>query len=161
LTEVCFQGSGSGAFLHPIQLAALSFRIFAKGDRDDMGSLTILYAEDYGLLLHHVKGLLEAQGWRVEACADGLSALEKIEGDNNYDLLVLDNSLPGVSGLELVRRARSLPHRRCTPIIMLSASDVALSASRAGVNAFLKKPDEIDVLIETVRRLIVEGSKQA
>jgi CheY-like chemotaxis protein len=126
-----------------------------------MGSLTILYAEDYRLLLHYVKELLEAQGWRVETCADGLSALERIEGDKSYDLLVLDNSLPGMSGLELVRRARSLPHRRSTPIIMLSASDVALSASRAGVNAFLNKPDEIDALVETVKRLTDEGSKPA
>jgi CheY-like chemotaxis protein len=125
-----------------------------------MGSPTILYAEDYGLLLHYVKDLLEAQGWHVETCADGLSALEKIEGDNHYDLLVLDNSLPGVSGLELARRARSLPHRRRTPIIMLSASDVAFAASSAGVNIFLKKPDEIDALIETVERLSGEGSKQ-
>jgi two-component system, chemotaxis family, chemotaxis protein CheY len=123
-----------------------------------MGFLTILYAEDYKLLLHYVKELLEAQGWRVETCADGLSALEMIEGDNKFDLLVLDNSLPGMSGLELVRRARSLPHRQRTPIIMLSASDVALSASRAGVNAFLKKPDEIGALIETVKRLALEGS---
>jgi CheY-like chemotaxis protein len=126
-----------------------------------MGSPTILYAEDYGLLLHYVKDLLEAQGWRVETCADGLSALEKIESDNHYDLLVLDNSLPGMSGLELARRARSLPHRRRTPIIMLSASDVALAASSAGVNIFLKKPDEIDALIETVERLSGEGPEQA
>lgn len=126
-----------------------------------MGSLTILYAEDYRLLLHYVKDLLGAQGWHVETCADGLSALERIESGNDYDLLVLDNSLPGMSGLELVRRARSLPHRLRTPIIMLSASDVALSARRAGVSAFLKKPDEIGALIETVRSLTSEGSKQS
>jgi two-component system chemotaxis sensor kinase CheA len=125
-----------------------------------MGSLTILYAEDYRLLLHYVKEMLEEQGWRVETCADGLSALERIEGGDNYDLLLLDNSLPGMSGLELVRRARSLIHRRLTPIIMFSASDFALAASRAGVNAFLKKPDEIDALIETVRRLMSERLKQ-
>lgn len=122
-----------------------------------MGSLTILYAEDYRLLLHYVKEMLEEQGWRVETCADGLSALERIEGSNNYDLLILDNSLPGMSGLELARRARSLSHRRQTPIIMLSASDAALQASHAGVNAFLKKPDEIDALIKTVRRLAGES----
>jgi CheY-like chemotaxis protein len=126
-----------------------------------MGALTILYAEDYRSLLNYVTELLEAQGWRVETCADGLSALEKIEGDDNYDLLILDNGLPGMHGLELVERARSLPHRRHTPIIMLSASDVAPSANRAGVNAFLKKPDEIDALIETIKRLTVEGSKPA
>ncbi|MDT5060547.1 MAG: two-component system, chemotaxis family, chemotaxis protein CheY [Acidobacteriota bacterium] len=122
-----------------------------------MGSLTILYAEDYRLLLHYVKEMLEEQGWRVETCADGLSALERIEGGDNYDLLLLDSSLPGMSGLELVRRARSLSHRRLTPIIMFSASDFALAANRAGVNVFLKKPDEIDALIETVRRLTGES----
>jgi CheY-like chemotaxis protein len=126
-----------------------------------MGFLTILYAEDYRLLLDYVKQMLEEQGWRVETCADGLSTLEKIEGEDNYDLLLLDNSLPGMSGLELARRARTLSNRRHTPIIMLSASDSALAASRAGVNAFLKKPDEIDLLIETVRRLIGERLKQA
>jgi CheY-like chemotaxis protein len=122
-----------------------------------MGSLTILYAEDYRLLLHYVKEMLEKQGWRVETCADGLSALERIEGGDNYDLLLLDSSLPGMSGLELVRRARSLSHRRLTPIIMFSASDFALAASRAGVNVFLKKPDEIEALIETIRRLAGES----
>lgn len=122
-----------------------------------MRSLTILYAEDYKLLLRYVKEVLEEQGWRVDTCADGLSALQMIEGDNNYDLLVLDNSLPGMSGLELVRRARSLAHRRRTPIIMLSASDAASQATQAGVNAFLKKPDEIDELIKTIRRLAGES----
>lgn len=122
-----------------------------------MGSLTILYAEDYKLLLHYVKEMLEEQGWRVETCADGLSALERIEAGSNYDLLILDNSLPGMSGLELVRRARSLAHRSRTPIIMLSASDARLQASRAGVNAFLKKPEEIDALIKTIRELTSES----
>jgi DNA-binding response OmpR family regulator len=40
------------------------------------------------------------------------------------DLLILDNELPGVNGIELTRRARALAHRQRTPIIMLSASDV-------------------------------------
>lgn len=126
-----------------------------------MGSLTILYAEDYRLLLHYVKEMLEKQGWRVETCADGLSALEKIEGGDDYGLLLLDNSLPGISGLELVQRARRLMHRRRTPIIMLSASDCALAARRAGVTAFLRKPDEIDALIDTIRRLTGERPERS
>lgn len=118
-----------------------------------MRPLRILYAEDYKLLLRYVKQMLEEEGWRVKACADGALALEEIEGGNNYDLLILDNSLPGMSGLELVRRARRLTHRRRTPIIMLSATDGAKAAHNAGVSAFLRKPEEIDVLIATVRRL--------
>lgn len=122
-----------------------------------MGALTILYAEDYRLLLQYVKEMLEAQGWRVETCADGLSALERIESGNAYDLFVLDNSLPGISGLELVRHARTLAHRRRTPIIMLSASDAARASRRAGADAFLKKPDEINLLIKTIKRLAGES----
>ncbi len=119
-----------------------------------MRSLTILYVEDHKLLLLYVKDMLEAQGWRVETCQDGTKALEIIESRSLFDVLILDNGLPGMSGLELVRRARRLTHRRRTPIIMLSASDSAKAARQAGADAYLKKPEEVDAIIETVTRLI-------
>jgi CheY-like chemotaxis protein len=119
-----------------------------------MKSLTILYVEDYKLILLYVKEMLEAQGWHVETCQDGISALERIESGTFYDVLVLDNSLPGISGLELVRRARSLTHRRRTLIIMLSANDAERAAIQAGANAFLKKPDEVEAIADTITRLI-------
>lgn len=119
-----------------------------------MRSLTILYVEDHKLLLLYVKDLLEAQGWNVETCQDGTRALEIIESANPYDVIILDNGLPGISGLELVRHARRLTHRRRTPIIMLSASNVEKAARRAGANAYLRKPNEVDAIIETVKRLI-------
>jgi CheY-like chemotaxis protein len=119
-----------------------------------MRSLTILYVEDYKLLLLYVKEMLESQGWRVETCRDGTSALEKIESASRYDLLLLDKSLPDMDGLELVRRARSLTHRRRTPIIMLSASDSARAVLQAGADLFLKKPEDVDAIIETIIRLM-------
>jgi CheY-like chemotaxis protein len=119
-----------------------------------MRSLTILYVEDYKLLLLYVKEMLELQGWHVEACQDGTSALEKIESTSHYDLLLLDKSLPGMDGLELVRRARSLTHRRRTPIIMLSGSGSARAALNAGVDLFLKKPEDVDAIIGTITRLV-------
>jgi two-component system, OmpR family, response regulator ArlR len=119
-----------------------------------MRSLTILYVEDHKLLRFYVREKLEAEGWRVETCQDGLSALEKIESASPYDLLILDNSLPGMSGLELIRRARSLTHRRRTPIIMLSASDSTRAALRAGANLSLKKPDDVEAIVETIKGLV-------
>lgn len=118
-----------------------------------MRSLTILYVEDHKLLLLYVKDLLEAQVWRVETCQDGTRALEIIESANPYDVLILDNGLPGMSGLELIRCARRLTHRRRTPIIMLSASNNAKAARQAGADAYLKKPDEVEAIVETVTRL--------
>jgi CheY-like chemotaxis protein len=119
-----------------------------------MRSLAILYVEDYKLLLLYVKEMLEAQGWHVETCRDGTSALGKIESASRYDLLLLDKSLPDMDGLELVRRARSLTHRRRTPIIMLSAGDSARAALRAGADLLLKKPEDVDAIIETIIRLV-------
>jgi DNA-binding response OmpR family regulator len=119
-----------------------------------MRTLTILYVEDHKLLLFYVKEALEAQGWQVETCQDGLSALEKIEGASLYDVLILDNGLPGMSGLELVRRARSLTHRRRTPIIMLSASNAARAALQAGADVFLKKPANVEIIVKAVTGLV-------
>jgi len=61
--------------------------------------------------------------------------------------------------LELVQRARKISHRRRTPIIMLSASDCEREAWRAGVNAFLKKPEQIDELPATIVRLLKDAGK--
>jgi CheY-like chemotaxis protein len=120
-----------------------------------MRSLTILYVEDYKLLLNYVKEMLEAQGWRVDACRDGASALAKIESQISYDVMLFDDSLTDMSGLELARRARSLAHRRRTPIIMLSVGGFARAAHQAGADVFLKKPEDVDAIIGTINRLMV------
>jgi CheY-like chemotaxis protein len=118
------------------------------------GAVTILLVEDDEAVADMVKDTLEYQGWEVAVCADGREALRRISGGARYDLLLLDNELPGVKGVELLRRARKLPHRRRTPVIMLSASDVETEAWRAGANAFLRKPDDVGAVVNTVRRLL-------
>ncbi len=119
-----------------------------------MPQINILYVEDYELVLFTVKQLLELEGWRVDVCRDGTTALKKIEGIEQYHLIVLDADLPGISGLELVRRARKLTHRRRTPIIIFTASEYDAEASAAGANALLKKPNGIRDLIPTIEMLI-------
>jgi CheY-like chemotaxis protein len=116
-------------------------------------SLTILYAEDNKLVSDAVRDLLEAEGWRVEFCSDGNAAMNRIAGGFPYDLLLLDNELPGATGMELTRYARSLPRYRRTPIIMVSATDCGAQARGAGADLFLRKPDDIDALVEAVRGL--------
>jgi CheY-like chemotaxis protein len=114
----------------------------------------ILYAEDYRAVANAVKETLEEQGWRVTLCYEGAAALTKLASNANYDLLLLDNHLPNVNGLELTRYARSLPHRKETPIIMLSASEGQRDARLAGVDVFLRKPQDMGRIVETVARLL-------
>jgi len=71
---------------------------------------------------------------------------------------VVDNNLPGLSGLELVLRVRSMPHRRNLPIVMLTADECEREAWRAGVDAFLGKT-EVDQLASTIARVIDKRRK--
>jgi CheY-like chemotaxis protein len=116
--------------------------------------IAILYVEDNRQLAGAVKERLAEEGWKVETCVDGVEALHHLAGETRYDLLLFDNELPGASGIELVRRARGLAHRRQTPIIMFSASDCEANARRAGVDDYLRKPQDIGRLVETVGCLL-------
>lgn len=121
-----------------------------------MPPVTILYAEDFQPVKQIVKEMLELEGWRVEDCDDGLAALGRIESRALYDLILLDDELPGLTGLELAARVRALEHRQHLPVVMLSATDRRRDAHAAGVDIFLKKPEGMLSLVETVRRLLCE-----
>ena len=114
----------------------------------------ILLVEDCQIVADAVRETLEDEGWQVEMCTDGCVAALLIHRETRYDLIILDNELPRVNGLELARRARSLNHRRETPIIMISASEAARDARLAGVNEFLRKPQDVGKIVETVAHLL-------
>lgn len=116
--------------------------------------LTILYVEDHDAVRMAVQETLEREGWRVETCADGLSALTRLEGGASYALLIFDNKLSSIDGIELMRRARSLAHRRQTPVIIMSASEAGAEALSAGADAFLRKPQDMDRVVGEVARLL-------
>ena len=117
-------------------------------------TVRILHVEDNEVVADAVKETLELEGWEVDTCSDGATALQKILSDDHYDLLLLDYDLPGVSGIELVRRARGAIHRQDTPIIVLSAALGEAEARVAGANKFLHKPDDIKSLVETISGLV-------
>jgi CheY-like chemotaxis protein len=116
--------------------------------------VSILHAEDNKPIANLVNEMLAAEAWQVELCMDGDSALRKLTSDERVDLLLVDNELPGLSGLDLVKRVRKMTHRRRLPIVMLSGNDCETDAWRAGVDAFLKKPDQVNELPSTISRLL-------
>jgi two-component system, chemotaxis family, chemotaxis protein CheY len=117
-------------------------------------SLTILHIEDHKLVAETVEEALEMEGWRVVTCVNSTVALSRLNSNAPYDLLITDNHLPGVNGLELVRHIRKLEHRAKIPIIMFTAGDCRDEAYEAGVDVFLKKPEDTYSLIDTIRRLL-------
>jgi CheY-like chemotaxis protein len=91
----------------------------------------------------------------------GTTALKILTSNTRYDLIIVDNDLPGLGGLELVRRARNMARWRSTPIIMLSGDDCEKEAWRAGVDAFLRKPEAIDQVSSTITRVLKEREEKS
>jgi two-component system chemotaxis response regulator CheY len=120
--------------------------------------LTILHVEDYKVVADAVRDTLEAEGWRVVTCADGAAAVSRLAGPAPFDLLITDNHLPHVNGLEVVRYARRLEHRARLPVVMFTGVDCRGDARRAGVDVFLRKPEDIKELVPTVTRLLHRGA---
>jgi CheY-like chemotaxis protein len=144
----------------PVEPRRSSLMFRNEVDCPDTRAVSILHVEDEATVADAVQMTLGDEGWSVETCADGAEALEKLAGGARYDVLIIDNKLPGLNGIELIRRMRALAHRQQTPIIMLSGDDVEMPARRAGANAFLRKPGDMPLIAETVARLLARRSKQ-
>lgn len=121
--------------------------------------ISILHIEDHKVVARLIQNTLGAEGMEVDSCTSGTAALEILKGGAPYDAIIVDNSLPGLSGLELILRMKSMAHRRSTPIIMFSGDDCEKEAWRAGVSAFLRKPEDIEQVPSTIARLL-EGLKE-
>src|SRR4029450_4278822 len=90
---------------------------------------------------------LTAEGFVVESAADGLSGLRMAQ-HGDFDAVVLDGMLPGLSGDGVVRRLRA--HRNWVPILMLSAKDGEYDQADAlddGADDYLAKPLSLGVLL--------------
>jgi len=121
----------------------------------------ILYVEQNRMLLATVRDVLEFAGWYVKPCSDDGYAVAYVESREHFDLLLFDHDFRGLSGLALTERARRQPHRRRTPIVLISLQDISDEARRAGADAFLRKPNNLIELVETVRRLLDERGAAA
>lgn len=115
---------------------------------------TVLLVEDDLLVCQLIAQLLEDEGWQVDVCLDGNSALKRLQGPRTYDLLITDEELPGVKGLDLVRYIRGSSERSQLPVIMFTSRHCAEEAIMAGANVFLTKPDDIKALVPTAHRLL-------
>ena len=94
-----------------------------------------------------------------EAVGDGLEAVRRAEA-KPYDLILMDMQMPGVDGLETTRRIRGLPGCATTVIVALTANAFAEDHRRcleAGMDDFLTKPVNPELLFETVRRWLLQA----
>lgn len=121
-----------------------------------MAQPTILYVEDNEDLRESVVMALEGS-YAVTACATGEQALALIEQGDGWDLLVTDVSLPGLSGLELARRAVQRKPEQW--VVLCSGYDVRDDLVSLGSNArALVKPFALDALEDLLRDIVARAS---
>jgi two-component system KDP operon response regulator KdpE len=129
-----------------------------------MTPLRILVVDDEPPIRRFLRTTLAAQDYRVEEAADGEAALEFLKR-NPVDLVVLDLGLPGMDGLEVVRRLRA--QGSAVPIIILSSRDDEagkVAALDLGADDYVAKPFGVEELSARIRaalrhRLQQEGEK--
>ena len=81
----------------------------------------VLVAEDEPHIRRVLLTLLEAAGFEVDAVADGTTALNRLQGPDPYDLVLVDIMMPGASGLEVLGASRRMEHRTSVPVVVLTA----------------------------------------
>jgi two-component system, chemotaxis family, chemotaxis protein CheY len=119
----------------------------------------ILYVESNLILSQLVTDMLDLSGWHVRRAECGKTAQIFLRHEQRFALLLVDNELRDMTGLEVVRYARTLPHSESVPIILFSTEDRAEEAKRAGANEFLRKPHDPLALAETIKRLVAARDK--
>jgi two-component system, OmpR family, copper resistance phosphate regulon response regulator CusR len=113
--------------------------------------MRLLIVEDEAGISNFLKQGLEEESYFVDVAENGKQGL-KMALSGNYDLLLLDWMLPGISGIEICRLFRK--DFKETPVIFLTAKDTVdetIFGLQSGANDYIKKPFHFDELLERIK----------
>jgi two-component system cell cycle response regulator DivK len=119
---------------------------------------TILIAEDSSVILNLTKKILELQNYIVVSAKNGGEVLKKVQ-DQKIDAILMDLNIPVKNGMECTKeiRANENPQISGIPIIAVTgnANNYTLEQFKeAGINAYLPKPLDFDMLVQTVKEYV-------
>jgi DNA-binding response OmpR family regulator len=113
--------------------------------------MRILVIEDERGIYNFLRDGLKEEGFAVDVAEDGITGLE-MALINEYDLLLVDWMLPGISGIELTKQYRAKGKE--TPIIFLTAKDTTqdtIFGLEVGANDYIKKPFAFEELLARIK----------
>ena len=120
-------------------------------------SKTIFLVDDSATILLSVSSILKKGGYEVEKAGSGEEALKKFNDGVKVDLLITDLNMPGINGIELIQKVRTLPNYKFMPILFLtteSQQSKKVEAKAAGASGWIVKPATADELLNTIKLVI-------
>nr|WP_028294786.1 chemotaxis response regulator CheY [Oceanobacter kriegii] len=125
-------------------------------------NMKILIVDDFSTMRRIVKNLLRDLGFtNTSEADDGSTALPMLQ-QGDFDFLVTDWNMPGMTGIELLQKVRADERLRSLPVLMVTAEakrEQIVAAAQAGVNGYVVKPFTAAVLKEKIEKIFerVEG----
>src|SRR6056297_1120339 len=106
-------------------------------------NMKILVVDDFSTMRRIIKNLLKELGFtNLEEADDGQTALPLLR-QGNFDFLVTDWNMPGMTGIDLLRAVRADPNLASLPVLMVTAEakrEQIVLAAQEGVNGYIVKP---------------------
>ncbi|MEZ5499513.1 MAG: chemotaxis response regulator CheY [Steroidobacteraceae bacterium] len=118
--------------------------------------MNILVVDDFSTMRRIIKGLLNDLGYNnVSEADDGLTALPMLQG-GKFDFLITDWNMPGMPGVDLLRKVRADSALKDLPVLMLTAEakrEQIIEAAQAGVSGYVIKPFTGAILKEKIDKI--------
>lgn len=119
-----------------------------------MNNKTILVFDDDKAILDIFSIVLESSGYKVAVSSTSHDIIDKVK-KVNPDVIIMDNWIPEIGGIEATRLLKSFPEFQHIPVIYCSANnDVVSLANLAGAETYLSKPFDLDELEKKVADLL-------
>jgi class 3 adenylate cyclase len=118
----------------------------------DASAVRLLVVDDNELNRDMLTRRLGGRGFQVEGAADGEAALRRLD-EESFDVVLLDVMMPGLTGLDVLRRVRGRWPESDLPVIMVTARDATedvVEALQAGANDYVTKPLDFPVVLARV-----------
>jgi DNA-binding response OmpR family regulator len=114
--------------------------------------MSILIVEDEKDMGRLLCDILHEEGYKVNNAFDGQTAISKMR-KNHYDLMILDYNLSGMTGFNVLDKAREIkPDLKTIMISAYGDNKIKNRAKDYGVNDFLDKPFDINNLLQTIKK---------
>ena len=119
-------------------------------------SKKVLVAEDSSVIQNLTKKILQFQNYEITSVRDGEEVLEVLAKED-FDIILMDINMPKMDGMECTRTIRSMDDDLKAEIPIVAITGNANNYSReefqeAGINDYLQKPIDFDLLVETVKK---------